>query len=80
MDWLSHLKSTAAHLVLMAHTTGWQEHAKQRRDELLADPMYQGLRELIVLENKKAKADRHVDQTNSRPPETTPTQGEPDGI
>ncbi len=54
MDWLSHLKSTAAHLVRMANTKGWQDYAKQRRDELLANDQYQGLRELIVLENRKA--------------------------
>lgn len=56
MDWQTHLQQTAAHLVRMAHTPGWQDYAKQRRDELLANELYQGLRELIVLENKKAKA------------------------
>lgn len=59
MDWQNHLQQTAAHLVRMAHIPGWQDYAKQRRDELLSDPMYEGLRELIVLENKRAKA--HAD-------------------
>lgn len=33
-----------------------------------------------VLTNLKRKVQQHIHRMNSRPPETKPTQGEPDGI
>jgi hypothetical protein len=39
-DGQAHLRETAAHLVLMANRPGWSDHARMRRDELLADPTY----------------------------------------
>jgi hypothetical protein len=56
LDWPSHLREVAQHLILMANTPGWQEHAKLRRDEMLADPMYAGLREEIMRQLQEAKA------------------------
>lgn len=43
-DWNEHLRETAAHLLWMASIPGAREHAQLRRDQLLADPMYAGLR------------------------------------
>ena len=40
----------------MAQIPGAQDHAKRRRDELLSDPLYEGLRELIVAENARVRA------------------------
>ena len=55
-SWPDHLRETAAHLLLMANTPGWQEHAKLRRDELLADPMYgDALRKEIVRQRRQPK-------------------------
>jgi hypothetical protein len=45
LDWTAHLRDVASHLLWMASIPGAQEHAKKRRDGLLADPMYAGLRE-----------------------------------
>lgn len=48
MDWPAHLRETAAYLLEMAARPGWLAHAKYRRDALLADPAYTGLREEIT--------------------------------
>lgn len=47
MDWQQHLRETAEYLVEMASRPGWRRHAVHRRDELLADLMYEGLLEEI---------------------------------
>lgn len=56
-DWQQHLRETARHLVGLASTPGWEAHARARRDELLADPVWSGLREEIVRVLREAKAD-----------------------
>lgn len=52
--WPTHLRETAQWLLTLAQTPGWQEHAKARRDELLAHRLYgQELRaELDALQRK----------------------------
>ena len=55
MHWPTHLQETARHLVWMAQIPGAQDHAKRRRDELLSDPLYEGLREMIVAAQREAK-------------------------
>ena len=47
-DWMQGLRDTAEHLVRMSQTPGWEEYARTRRDQLLADPMNAGLREEIL--------------------------------
>ena len=47
-DWQQALRAEAEHLVLMASTPGWEQHAKHRRDELLEAPTWAGLREEIL--------------------------------
>ncbi len=61
MNWQAHLHETAAHLRKMAATPGWRKYAETRRDELLANPMYSGL--VQVLEEMRR--------------ETTPERTEP---
>jgi hypothetical protein len=56
LDWTEHLRGVAQHLIWMSNVPGAQEHAKLRRDEMLADPMYAGLREEIVRQLQEAKA------------------------
>jgi predicted ATPase len=46
-DWNAHLRETAAHLLWMASIPGAAEHARHRRDALIADPMYAGLRDVL---------------------------------
>lgn len=46
-NWNDHLRETAEWLVAMSEIPAAQEHAKLRRDEKLADPMYAGLKEEI---------------------------------
>jgi hypothetical protein len=57
-DWPTILRQTAEHLVDMSHWPGFQDHAKWRRDEMLADPVWYGLREEIlrVLAERKARS------------------------
>lgn len=57
MDWAKHLRETAEYLVEMANRPGWTEHARYRRDELLANEMYAGLREEI----QRARAEQRGD-------------------
>jgi hypothetical protein len=54
-DWTSHLQDVARHLLWLASIPGAQEHAKKRRDELLADPMYAGLRKELNRLQREAR-------------------------
>jgi hypothetical protein len=59
VDWKEHIRETAAHLLLMAKTPGWQEHAQFRRDALIANRMYgQALREELDRQQAKPKKER----------------------
>lgn len=53
--WTAHLKETAAHIALMASLPGFVDHARWRMKELMREPLYAGLRELVQAEMEKAK-------------------------
>ncbi len=52
--WTVHLRETAQHLLEMVNRPGWEQHARHRMDQLLADPQYSGLRE-VLSDLQKAK-------------------------
>jgi hypothetical protein len=54
------IREQAAHLLRMAGDPAWKKHAELRRDELLADPMWAGLREEINRQQAEAKAKEAV--------------------
>lgn len=54
-DWHAHIRETAAHLLWMASIPGAADHAKFRRDELLANPMYgEELRREIIRQQRSS--------------------------
>jgi hypothetical protein len=55
--WEQHLRDTAAWLVVMSNTPGWLEHAKHRRDQLLASPMYGERFRTLLAEAMKERTD-----------------------
>lgn len=57
--WTAHLTETARHLVRMSEAPGFDDHARHRRDELLADQTYTGLREEIQRVRAEGKEVAH---------------------
>jgi hypothetical protein len=55
MDFEAHLRETARHLVDMASTPLAVDHAKHREAELLQDPLYERLPELIREERARRR-------------------------
>jgi hypothetical protein len=50
------IREQAAHLLCMAGDPAYRDHAKKRRDEMLADPMWAGLREELDRQQAEAAA------------------------
>lgn len=60
-DWPTVIRTEAAHLLRMVNTPGFEQHAKQRRDQMLADKVWDGLSDEIIrqqahLSRRKADA------------------------
>lgn len=55
-SWPAELRKQALHLVRMSKDPAFEEHARFRRDELLSDPVWAGLREEIVLVMREGRA------------------------
>jgi hypothetical protein len=72
MHWPTHLRETATYLLEMVDRPGWTEHARHRRDELLADPMYgRELKEEILRAKAAASPSPSAPSTPSTGASTT---------